>query len=312
MIKAALIPREGRIAAPSKASEARRPPARLLLPYGLVLPALLVAFAIAIVPLAYGVWLSLQDWYMLRSAVPRWGGLINFGHLANDGVVRAAFWRTWIWTIGTVVVELALGLPIALLLNRDTVVNRVASALILAPWVTPFVVLSYGWRFLLDSDVGQIQHALVFLGIAGRTSVLNDPHMALAVMTFISGWKGTPFMVIALLAALKAIPNELYEAAEIDGAGAWARLVYVTLPSVRNTIVVIGLVLGILAFYSFDLPWVMTRGGPGDATTIIGMTMYKAVFLDLRPAYAAAISVVMLVVLLAATLISLRLQRTGP
>ena len=129
------------------------------------------------------------------------------------------------------------------------------------------------------------------------------------MIIFISGWKGTPFLVIAILAALKSIPDELYEAAEVDGAGPVQRFVHVTLPEIWNTIVTVGLVLGILAFYSFDLPWIMTKGGPQDATTLVGIAMYKAVFLDLRPAYAAAISVVMLVLLFIASLITLRLRR---
>lgn len=277
--------------------------------YALILPALLVAVAVAVVPLIYDVWLSLQDWYLLRSPTPHWGGLINFGNALSNTALWTAFWRTWIWTLGTVVVELALGIPIALLLNRDSAVSRLASALILVPWVTPFVVLGFAWRFLLDSDVGQIQHALVAFGLAGHTSILNDPGAALAVLIVISGWKGMPFMVIAVLAALKAIPYDLYEAADIDGAGRWAQFVSVTVPSIRNTVLAIGVVLGVLAFYSFDLPWIMTRGGPQDATTIVGLSIYKSVFIELRPAYAATISVLMLGVLFLTALALLRLFR---
>ena len=213
------------------------------------------------------------------------------------------------WTIGTVLVEIAIAVPIALLLDRETAMARIASALILVPWVTPFIVVGFGWRFLLDSDVGAIHHFLEAIGLAGSTSVLTDPVGALAAVTFISGWKGAPFMVIALLAALKSIPDELYEAAEVDGANPFARFRHITVPSVWNTVVVVGLVLGILAFYSFDLVWIMTKGGPQDATTIVGISIYKAVFLDLRPAYAAAISVVMLVALFAASLVVLQLRR---
>ena len=277
--------------------------------YALILPAVLVAAAVTLVPLAYDVWLSLQDWYLLRSPTPKWGGLMNFRQALSNAALWAAFWRTWIWTLGTVAVELALGVPIALLLNRDTAVSRIASALILVPWVTPFVVLGFAWRFLLDSDVGQVQHALVALGLAGHSSILNDPGAALAVLVVISGWKGMPFMVIAVLAALKAIPHDLYEAAEIDGAGRWAQFVGVTVPSVRDTVLVISIVLGVLAFYSFDLTWIMTRGGPQDATTIVGLAIYKAVFIELRPAYAAAISVLMLGVLFLTALALLRLPR---
>ncbi len=187
-----------------------------LLPYGMVAPAVAVAFAIAVVPLLYEIWLSLQDWYMLRSPVPKFGGLINFIQLFQDGPFWSAFVRTWVWTFGTVLVEILIAVPIALLLNRETAMARTASALILIPWVTPFIVLGFGWRFLLDSDVGPVHHPLHAVGLAGSTSVLTNPVGALAAVTFISGWKGAPFMVIAVLAALKAIPDERYEAAKVD------------------------------------------------------------------------------------------------
>jgi ABC-type sugar transport system permease subunit len=280
-----------------------------LLPYGLVAPAVFVAFAIAVIPMGYAIWLSLQDWYLLRRPAPVWGGLVNYTQLFHDASLWGAFGRTWVWTIGTVCVELILGVPIALLLNRESAVSRTASALILLPWVTPFVVLGFGWRFLLDGDVGPIQGALKMLGLAGTGSVLNDPLRALIAIIIISGWKGTPFMVIAVLAALKSIPNDIYEAAEVDGAGAFRRFCHVTLPAIWNTLLTVSIVLGILAFYSFDLPWIMTRGGPQDATTLVGITMYKTVFQELRPAYAAAISVMMLVLLFAASILTLRLRR---
>jgi multiple sugar transport system permease protein len=280
-----------------------------MLPYGLVAPALFVAFAIAVVPMGYALWLSLQDWYLLRRPAPVWGGLINYIQLFHDASLWAAFGRTWIWTIGTVFVELFLGVPIALLFNRESSVSRTASALILLPWVTPFVVLGFGWRFLLDGDVGPVQGILRMFGISGTGSILNDPVRALFAIIIISGWKGMPFMVIAVLAALKSIPKDIYEAAEVDGAGALRRFYHVTLPAIWNTLLTVGIVLGILAFYSFDLPWIMTRGGPQAATTIVGITIYKAVFQELRPAYAAAISVVMLVLLFVASILALRLRR---
>lgn len=291
-----------------------RTPARFstdrILPYAMVGPAVAVAIAIAVIPLIYEIWLSFQDWYLLKRPEPVFGGLVNYIAMSKDGALWAGLGRTAIWTVGTVLVEIALALPLALLLNRDTVVARTASALILIPWVTPFIVLGFGWRFLLDSDVGPIHQVLEFVGLAGGRSVLTDPLGALAAITFISGWKGAPFMVIAIIAALKSIPDEHYEAAEVDGAGPIARFWHVTLPSIWNTIVIVGLILGILAFYSFDLAWLMTKGGPQDGTAIVGIQIYRAVFLDLRPAYAAAISVVMLAILFAASLLVLRLRRS--
>ncbi len=293
-----------------KAGTTRKRPSRTSpLPYALILPAACVAFAIAVVPLIYDLWLSFQDWYLLRNPTPAWGGLINYRELFADEALWAAFLRTVIWTLGTVAVEIAIALPLALLLNRETPIARLASAVILLPWVMPFIVLGYGWRFLLDSQVGPIHYALHLVGFAGNSSVFTEPSKALVMIIFISGWKGAPFLVLAILASLKAIPTELYEAAAVDGAGPLRRFVAVTFPAIRDTLVIISLVLGILAFYSFDLPWIMTKGGPGDATTTLGIAMFKAVFTDLRPAYAAAISIVMLVFLFASALLTLRLQR---
>src|SRR5690348_1585120 len=192
----------------------RRPgrSAARLFPYALIAPAVAVAIVIAVIPLVYDVWLSLQDWYLLRHPTPVWTGLANYRTMLGDAALWAAFWRTWIWTLGTVAVEIVLAVPLALLFNRDTPVAKAASALILLPWVMPFIVLGYGWRFLLDSKVGPIHLLLHALGLAGSSSVLNDPTMAFVAIIFISGWKGTPFLVLALLAALRSIPDELYEA----------------------------------------------------------------------------------------------------
>lgn len=282
-----------------------------LFAYYLIAPAVLVAIAVAILPLIYGFWLSFQDWYLLRSPTPSWGGLKNYRGLLNDAAFWRAFGRTWYWTIGTVAVEFLLGLPLALLLNRKSWLSEALSAFILTPWVTPFIVAAYGWRYLLDSQVGLLHNVLHMIGIAGERSVLSDPSLSLAMITFISGWKGTPFMAIALLAALKGISSELYEAARIDGAGHRQQFVHITLPLIRNTAIVIGLVLGILAFYSFDLAWIMTQGGPSNSTRIVGIVIFQTFFSELRPAYAAAISTSMLIVLLTVSMLTLRLRGRG-
>jgi ABC-type sugar transport system permease subunit len=294
---------------PAAGEKSPQPTKKLnLFPYILIAPAIGVAMLVAIAPLLYGIWLSLQDWYLLRSPTPSWGGLRNYRELISDSGFWRSFGRTWFWTLGTVAVEYLLGLPIALLLNRKSRLSQGLSALILTPWVTPFIVAAYGWRYLLDSQVGLVHSLLQVAGLVGNRSILSDPNLSLSMVTFISGWKGVPFMVIALLAALKSIPDELYEAARIDGAGTWQQFVHITLPLIRNTAIVIGLVLGILAFYSFDLVWIMTQGGPSNSTRIIGIEIYRAFFTDLRPAYAATISTTMLVVLMLAAVITLKLR----
>lgn len=266
--------------------------------YLFILPALIVLGLIGLYPLLYQVYLSFTDWYLLTSPEPIFHGLRGFERFVADPVVWASLGRTVYWTVGTVVLELVMGLGIALLLNRRTSINSVLSALILLPWVAPSIVVALTWRWLLDSEYGTLHYILQSLGLAGRRSLLGSPATALAVLTFVSAWKGTPFMVIALLAAMKSIPQELYEAASVDGAAALQKFWYITLPLIRRTAVVMSLLLGILAFYSFDIVWAVGKGGPADSTTLIGVYLFRNFFERKEISYAATIAVSMLVLLL--------------
>lgn len=266
--------------------------------YLFILPALIVLGLIGLYPLLYQVYLSLTDWYLLTSPEPIFHGFRGFERFAADAVVWASLGRTVYWTVGTVVLELVMGMGIALLLNRRTFINGVLSALILLPWVAPSIVVALTWRWLLDSEYGTLHYILQSMGLAGRRSLLGSPATALAILTFVSAWKGTPFMVIALLAAMKSIPQELCEAASVDGATALQKFWYITLPLIRRTAVVMSLVLGILAFYSFDIVWAVGKGGPADSTTLIGVYLFRNFFERKEISYAATIAVSMLALLL--------------
>jgi len=281
-----------------------------LMPTALLAPALAVTLALSFGPLLYGLWLSLHHWYLLDSPAPVYQGLQGYRELLADAEVWTVFGRTIIWTAGTVAIEVALGMGFALLLDRPGAMAERLSAVLLLPWATPFIVAAYGWQYLLDARSGPLHSTLRALGLVTDQSVLADPHLALAVLTFISGWKGTPFMAIALLAALKTVPAELHEAAAIDGASAWQRLRAVTWPLIQARATVTAIVLGVLAFYSFDLPWIMTKGGPGTATTLVGVRIYEAIFVELEPTLAATISSTMLGVLLVFTVL-LRLGKAS-
>lgn len=272
-------------------------------------PALVVLLALSLAPLLYGLWLSLHAWYLLADPAPVYHGLAGYGRLLADPAFHGAFLRTVAWTLGTVGVELVLGLGFALLLDRPTKVARLLPAFLLLPWAIPFIVAAYGWQYLLDPRSGVVHGALSALGLVTTQSALADPVLALAVITFISGWKGTPFMALSLLAGLKAVPSELYEAASLDGASAWQRFSHVTLPLIKGRALVTAIVLGVLAFYSFDLAWIMTKGGPGDATTLLGVRIYQAIFVELEPAYAATMSSALLALLVVVTALLLKVGK---
>jgi multiple sugar transport system permease protein len=286
-----LTPTRSPAADPSSIRRPAHPAASATIPIGawiFVGPALLIVVALAILPLCYGVWLSLTNWTLLQGPTAHYQGLAAYHRLLSSHQFWAAFVRTLKWTAGTVAIEVIVGLPVALLLNRRTPVTGAVTGLLLLPWVTPFVVLSYAWIYLYDGRFGPFHTALHELHLTGAASPLSDPHRALWAITLISGWKGVPFMAVALLAALKGIPDELYEAAAVDGATASRRFWYVTLPLLGPTLLTMSFVLGVLAFYSFDLVWLTTKGGPGDQSTIIGVQLYETFFTDGRPGYAAA------------------------
>lgn len=266
--------------------------------YAFIAPALAIVAAISLYPIAYQIWLSFTDWYLLENPTPVWSGLDGYGRLLGDQLFWQSLGRTGVWTIGTVILEYAIGLPIALLLNRRSRVTGILTGALLLPWVTPTIVVGYTWRWLLDSESGTIHALLQQVGIAGERSLLSEPGAALPMLIAISAWKGIPFMAIALLATMKAIPSDIYEAAAIDGAGYVRQFRDITFPLLRPVSVITCLILGILAFYSFDLVWVITKGGPSEASMLIGVYLFRLFFERLELSYAAAIGVAMLVLLI--------------
>lgn len=292
-----------------RAEPARRTSARRLTPYLMVTPALALVVALALVPLLYGVYLSFTDWFLLDSRSPSLEGVSAYARIYSDPAFWAALLRTVLWTLGTLVIEVGVGLPLALLLNVRTPATGVLTGFMLLPWITPFVVVAYAWTYLLDGTFGPLHAILEAFGLVREMSPLGDPTRSLLTLTFISGWKGVPFMTVALLAARKAIPIDLYEASAVDSAGPWQQFRYITLPHLRNTIVVMSIAMGVLAFYSFDLVWIMTRGGPADTSKLLGISLYQAFFTLQAPGTAAAIGVTMLLALAVGAVIAMRFRK---
>ncbi|MCB0046639.1 MAG: sugar ABC transporter permease [Caldilineaceae bacterium] len=272
-------------------------------------PALIVFLLVGLYPILYQIYLSFTDWYLLRSLTPVWYGLDGYKRLLADTVLWESFLRTIIWTVGTVALEFVIGLLFALLLNRRSRINAILSGLILLPWVAPSIVVAYTWRWLLDGQYGALHQVLYQFGLVGERSLLVDPSLALLAVTAVSAWKGAPFMTIALLATLKSIPEELYEAAAVDGANLWNQFRFITFPLLIPVSVVMSLILGVLAFYSFDLVWIMTKGGPTDATLLLGVYLFRQFFERNELSYAATIGVAMLLLLLAFSSVYLGLLR---
>ncbi len=295
------------LAGPPRRRRGARP--RNLTPYLLIVPFAVVIVGFLIYPLCDAIYLSLTRWNMLTSASPTFVGPSTFGRLFQDAVFWSSLGRTCIWTVGTLLVEYAVGFPLALALNYRTRLTGLATGLMLLPWVTPTVVCAYAWTWILNSQYGFLYALLHSLHLFGSMSPLASYDSALPMVTVVSGWKGVPYMAVALLAALKAIPVEQYEAARIDGASVLGLHRYITLPAVRATAIVIGLLLGIGAFYSFDFAWLMTNGGPGDATQLTAIYLFKTFQYDMKWSYAANIGMAMFAILGVAVIIYLRIAR---
>jgi len=284
---------------PDRVRASRRPRAwrKQALPYLLMLPCVVLIGGFLVYPLIDQIYLSLTHWKLLYSPTPTFVGPSTYQRLLGDPEFWASLWRTCIWTAGTIAVEFVVGFPLALALNHRTRLTGLATGLILLPWITPTIVVSYAWQWILDSQSGILQAALHALHLSGDTTPLAVYGAALPTVTIVSGWKGVPFMAILLLAALKGIPSELYEAAQMDGAGFLRRHLDITLPGVRKTALVAGLLLGIGAFYSFDFAWQMTKGGPGDATELAAIYLFRQFQYLLDWGYAAVIGMTLFAIL---------------
>jgi multiple sugar transport system permease protein len=279
-----------------------------VLPYLMLAPCVLLVLSLLLYPLVDESYISLTHWRLLYEQNPQFVGLRAYQPLLNDSEFWSSLWRCCEWTVGTLAVEYLIGFPLALALSVRTRLTGLFTGLMLLPWVTPTTVAAYAWVWVLDSQIGILHGPLQALHLAGATSPLTAYNSALLTETFISGWKGAPFMVVALLAALKGISAELYDAAAIDGAGFVFRHLAITLPEVRRTALVTGMLLGIYAFNSFDLAWLMGKGGPANATELVGVYLFKT-YSALDWGYAANIGVAMFLFLVVMVVAYLRVAK---
>lgn len=241
----------------------------------MALPAVLYVLAIGVWPLLRGMWFSLYDFNLLRPARTHFVGFGNYLDILGDDVSRQAFVNTVIFTLGSVTVEVLLGFAIALALWRDDRFNRICLALILIPvTITPLVV-GLIFKGLLMADYGLVGYYLAEFGLSDPRGLFSNPGSALATLIFIDIWEWTPLVALILLAGLKALPTDILEAAEVDGATAFQRLRIVVIPLMLPSIFLALTLRTIDAFRVFDSVYVTTGGGPGNATNTLMLYAVK-------------------------------------
>ena len=275
-------------------------------PYLLLLPALIVMLSVVIVPIINAVSMSFQSYNLTKPKKIGYIGLQNYATLLHDPLFWSSLLRTAIWVVFGVGCQFLFGFLLALVLNKQFKGRGVVRAVSLIPWVTPGVLIALMWRWMYDGNYGVINDLLMRLGlIKENIAFLSKPGTAMPSVIVTIVWQGIPFFALMLLAGLQGISYDLYEAASIDGATGWQKLIYVTIPSLRNTIFVTTMLRIIWVANSVDVIFNMTEGGPAYATRTLSVYIYKkASALDMG--YASAMAIMLMLVLLLAAIPYLR------
>lgn len=269
-------------------------------------PSLIPLLLFTVGPMVASVGLSAVRWNLLKA--PIFVGLDNYDRLLGDAGFREAVLHTIQYVAGYLPIVLIGGLLIALALNqrlRGLALFRTAYFL---PVVTSWVVVALMWRWLLDPGTGIVNYALSLVGIEGP-GWWTDPDWAMASVIIASAWKDLGFVMVILLAGLQSIPEEYYEAASVDGSGRWSRFRHITIPLLTPSLFFVLVISLINNLQVFDQVWVMTRGGPAGATSVVVENIVRNAFSYGQMGYAAAMSWIFFLVLLVITAIQFRLQR---
>lgn len=269
-------------------------------PWLLLLPSLLLVFAVIIYPTLSGVDLSFRQMRLNRPDLGTgYVGLQHYLALFDDPVFWVSVRNTFVWVVATVLLEFALGMLAALVLDMDLPGFRAFTVIVLLPWFLPIVVAGNIWALMLDSRLGIINAALVGVGVLDSFKAwFADPAWALPAAILVETWHGFPFFALLLLAGLKGIPTELYEAAEVDGARLWHRFRYIQLPGLRMIIVASVVLRAISLMNSPDLLLILTSGGPGHSTQVLSLYAFQKAYREFNFGYAGALSVVILLLLM--------------
>lgn len=277
-----------------------------------LLPALLLLLFVFAYPIARAFWLSLFTENLGTQLQPVFSGLYNYTRMAGDGRFWQSFGVSAIFTTASVVLELLLGMGIALVLNESFKGRGAVRTIAIIPWALPTALIGLAWSWIFNDQFGVVNDILRRLGfIDTGINWLGDPTLALMAVIFADLWKTTPFISILLLAGLQSISSDLYEAHAIDGASRWQSFRQITLPLLLPQILIAVLFRFAQAFGIFDLIAVMTGGGPGGATEVVSLYIYSTVMRYLDFGYGAALVVVtFLLLILAVAIASFLLSRS--
>ena len=290
----------------SKLSRATRPGRGLRLPVNrydqrsamlFLVPMMAVLAIVAVFPVGYSFWISLFDIKLTRPSRTPFVGFGNYLHVFQDPLFWGSVGRTASFTVMSVAAIMVIATLMALLLNEEFRGRRFLSAMLLVPWAIPYVANGLMWKWIYDSGYGALNGLLYQLDFIDKYMVwLGDADKTLTLIANAFVWKEVPLATILLLVTMKSIPADLYSAARVDGANVWQRLVHITLPALRPGFALVIIYETMMAVRHFDLFFILTEGGPADASHVLAWEVYVETFRRLSFGTGAALAYVMALV----------------
>ncbi len=275
------------------------------LPYWLVVPSLLLILMINLYPFATGFMYSLRDGTMLKEG--DFVGLANYTALLTDSNFHHSLFFSVLFSLGAVFGSYVIGLALALLLNKDIPFRGFFRVALLVPWIIPSVVSIISWRWMINTDSGLLNLGLTSFGF-DPVYLLSTERQAMFAVIVVKIWRSFPFMMLSLLAALQTIDLTLYEAAQIDGAGRWQSFRFITFPHLRDLSIVLWILMTIWSVNDFETPYLLTGGGPSNATENLIVLAYRYTFRSNQVGSGTAVAFVTLILLMILALLLLRRQ----
>ena len=263
------------------------------------IPVIVFLLAFVLYPVLYNVWLSFTNASLIKKT-SSFVGIDNYIKIFSNKLFLKYFWNTIRWTFFSVLGQLVLGLGIALLIARPMKGGTALRSFLLIPYVVPAVTLALVSKWIMNSDYGIVSYWLQQAGLLdARQSLLAMQGPAMWVVVILNVWRSYPFPMLIYWAALKSIDKQIYEAATVDGAGKWKTFLYITLPQLKNTTIVLAVLRIIWTATYYDLIFMVTGGGPSGSTTHLPILIYQASFGSYQIGYAAAISMILGVLMFA-------------
>jgi len=276
--------------------------------WAFILPVIIILAITAFIPLGYGLFLSFHKFQLnIPNSKPIFIGLSNYFEFIKDELFLKSVSNNIIFAICSVTLEMIFGITIAMILSEDTKISRYWVTIILIPLIIAPVVAGTLWRMMLDSTYGVVNYFIELLGFV-KIRWLGDPKIALFSVILVDFWKFTPYVAILIISSVKALPRSFMDSAKIDGASPWKLFYYIVLPIISPVIIIVVMIRFIDAFKVFDLVFVMTGGGPGNATEVIPTYIYRTGIKYFRVGFASSLAILFIIVMFIISGIFIRLR----